>query len=174
VVDPGVIGKALPRSERDVLVHGTAAQAEFEKPGPPNEIQYRGWGAVVLAENQHVWVHLPIPVPIDLPAPIVRGGSTAFSDLGRLVRLEVGYETPPAGEVRNLHLWDAGSRFFYWDYPDKHPSDLLIGTSGLKWRGNRELTDSLGVSIGVIFPTAIDSNEPPSAFTLFSARAHLE
>jgi hypothetical protein len=174
VVDPGVIGKALPRSERDVLVHGTAARAEFDEPGPPNEIQYRGWGAVVVAENQHAWVHLPIPIPIDLPAPIAPGGSTAFSDLGRLVRLEVGYEVPPAAEVRNLHLWDAGSRFFYWDFPDKPPPDLLIGTSELKWRGNHEVADSLGVSIGVIFPTAIDSHEPPSAFTLFSARAHLE
>jgi len=169
-----VIGTALPRSERDILVHGTAAQAEFENSGPPNTIQYRGWGAVVVAENQHAWVHVSIPVPIDIPAPIVAGGSTAFSDLGRLVRLEVDYEVPPAGEVRNLHLWDGGTRFFFWDFPDKHPPDLQLGGSGLKWRGNHELANSLGVSIGVIFPTAIDSHEPPSSFTLFSARAHLE
>ena len=30
VVDPSVISTSLPRSERDILVHGTAAQAEFE------------------------------------------------------------------------------------------------------------------------------------------------
>jgi hypothetical protein len=119
-------------------------------------------------------VHLPIPVPIDIPAPITVSGATAFSDLGRLVRLEVSYEVPPAGEVRNLHLWDAGSRFFFWDFPDKLPPDLLVGGTELKWRGNHALADSLGVSIGVIFPTAIDSPEPPSSFTLFSARAHLE
>jgi len=174
VVDPGVIGTVLPRSERDILVHGTAAQAEFDKPGPPNAIEYRGWGAVVVAENQHAWVHLPIPIPIDVPAPIAVGGSTPFSDLARLVRLEVRYEVPPAAEVRNVHLWDADTRFFFWDFPDKLPSDLQLGSTGLKWRGNRALADSLGVSIGVIFPTAIDSHEPPSSFTLFSARAHLE
>jgi hypothetical protein len=155
VVDPGVIGTALPRSERDILVHGTAAQAEFDKPGPPNEIEYRGWGAVV-------------------PAPIAVGGSTAFSDLGRLVRLELRYEVPPGGDVRNLHLWDADSRFFYWDFPAKVTADLQFGNTELKWRGNHAIANSLGVSIGVIFPTAIDSQEPPSAFTLFSARAHLE
>ncbi len=174
MVDPGVIGTALPRSERDILVHGTAAQAEFDKPGPPNEIEYRGWGAVVVAENQHAWVHLPIPIPIDIPAPIAIGGSTPFSDLARLVRLEIRYEVPPAGEVRNLHLWDADTRFFFWDFPDKVPPDLQFGNTELKWRGNRTLANSLGLSIGVIFPTAIDSQEPPSAFTLFSARAHLE
>jgi hypothetical protein len=119
-------------------------------------------------------VHLPIPVPIDIPAPIAVGGATAFSDLGRLVRLEVHYEVPPAGEVRNLHLWDGDTRFFFWDFPDNHPPDLQIGSTELKWRGNRALTSSLGVSIGVIFPTAIDSPERPSSFTLFSARAHLE
>jgi hypothetical protein len=174
VVDPGVIGTALPRSERDVLVHGTAAQVEFDNAGPPNTIEYRGWGAVVVAENQHAWVHLPVPVPLDLPAPIAVGGSTAFSDLDRLVRLEVYYEVPPAGEVRNLHLWDGGSRFFYWDFPDPHPSSLQVGSTKLMWHGNHALANSLGVSIGVIFPTAIDSPEPPSRFTLFSARAHLE
>jgi hypothetical protein len=36
------------------------------------------------------------------------------------------------------------------------------------------LEESLGISIGVIFPTAIDSPKPPTTFTLFSARAHLE
>jgi len=156
VVDPGVIGTALLRSERDILVHGTAAQAEFDKPGPPNAIEYRVWGAVGVAENQHAWVHLPIPIPIDVPAPIAVGGSTPFSDLARLVRLEVRYEVPPAAEVRNVHLWDADTRFFFWDFPDKLPSDLQLGSTGLKWRGNRALADSLGVSIGVIFPTAID------------------
>lgn len=175
MVDPSVIGTALPRSERDILVHGTAAQAEFERPGPPSEILYRGWGAVVVAENQHAWIHLPVPVPIDIPARIaVSGGATAFSDLDRLVRLEVFYEVPPAGEVRNLHLWDGDTRFFFWDFPDPHPADIQIGGTELTWRGNRELGHSLGVSIGVIFPTAIDSPEPPSAFTVFSARAHLE
>ena len=174
MVDPGVIGTALPRSERDILVHGTAAQAEFDKPGPPNEIEYRGWGAVVVAENEHAWVHLPIPIPIDVPAPIAVGGSTAFSDLGRLVRLELRYEVPPGGDVRNLHLWDADSRFFYWDFPAKVTADLQFGNTELKWRGNHAIANSLGVSIGVIFPTAIDSPEPPPSFTLFSARAHLE
>lgn len=174
MVDPSVIGTALPRSERDILVHGTAAQVEFENASPPNTIEYRGWGAVVVAENQHAWVHLPVQVPIDIPAAIAVGGSTPFSDLGRLVRLEVHYEVPPAGEVRNLHLWDGGSRFFYWDFPDPHPSGLQVGSTQLNWRGNHALANSLGVSIGVIFPTAIDSPEPPSSFTLFSARAHLE
>ena len=150
------------------------APAEFDKPGPPNEIEYRGWGAVVVAENEHAWVHLPIPIPIDVPAPIAVGGSTAFSDLGRLVRLELRYEVPPGGDVRNLHLWDADSRFFYWDFPAKVTADLQFGNTELKWRGNHAIANSLGVSIGVIFPTAIDSQEPPSAFTLFSARAHLE
>jgi hypothetical protein len=174
VVDPSVIGTALPRSERDILVHGTAAQVEFENPSPPSTILYRGWGAVVVCQAQHAWVHLPVPVPVDIPAAAAVGGSTPFSDLDRLVRLEVHYEVPPAGDVRNLHLWDGDTRFFFWDSPDKHPPDLQIGSSELKWRGNHALGDSLGVSIGVIFPTAIDSHEPPSSFTLFSARAHLE
>ena len=105
-----MIGTALPRSERDILVHGTAAQVEFENSSPPNTILYRGWGSVVVAQAQHAWIHLPIPVPIDIPAPIAVGGTTPFSDLGRLVRLEVHYEVPPAGEVRNLHLWDGDTR----------------------------------------------------------------
>jgi hypothetical protein len=174
VVDPSVIGTALPRSERDILVHGTAAQVEFENSGPPNTIQYRGWGAVVVAQAQHAWVHLPIPVPVDIPTPVAVGGATPFSDLGRLVRLEAHYEVPPAGEVRNLHLWDGGNRFFFWDFPDTHPSSLQVGSTKLMWHGNHALANSLGVSVGVIFPTAIDSPEPPSSFTLFSARAHLE
>src|SRR6185312_15518805 len=95
-------------------------------------------------------VHLPIPIPIDVPAPIAVGGSTAFSDLGRLVRLELRYEVPPGGDVRNLHLWDADSRFFYWDFPAKVTADLQFGNTELKWRGNHAIANSLGVSIGVV------------------------
>lgn len=174
MVDPSPIGTLLPRSERDILVHGTTAQVEFENPGPPNTMLYRGWGAVAVGENQHAWIHLPIPITVDVPARVALGGETPFSDLQRLVRLEVHYELTSIVEVRNLHLWDGGSRFFAWDLPDPHPSGLSVGSSKLAWRGAHELGESLGVSIGVIFPTAIDSPEPPTAFTVFSASAHLE
>ena len=175
MLDPNVIGTTLPRSERDILVHGTAAQGEFENAAPPNGMVYRGWGAVALGENQHAWVHLPVPVALDVPGvhPIAQGESP-FEDLGRLVRLEVHYELTSIVEIRNLHLWDGGDRFFHWDFPNPHPPGLQIGTSELHWQGSREIEESLGISLGVVFPTAIDSSEPPTSFTLFSARAHLE
>ena len=174
MVDPGVIGTALPRSERDILVHGTAAQAEFDKPGPPNEIEYRGWGAVVVAENQHAWVHLPIPIPIDIPAPIAIGGSTPFSDLARLVRLEVRYEVPPAGEVRNLHLWDADTRFFFWDFPDKRPAGPPVRQHRAEVARQSYARRQSGPLDRRDLPDRDRLAEPPSTFTLFSARAHLE
>jgi hypothetical protein len=175
VVDPNVIPTTLPRSERDILVHGTAAQIEFENAAPPNTMLYRGWGAVAVGESQHAWIHVPVPVAIDVPGVLPIGEGTPFEDLGRLVRLEVHYDSS-SGQVgvRNLHLWDGDDRFFYWDYPDPHPSGLQIGASELHWHGSRGLEESLGISIGVMFPTAFDSPEPPTSFTLFSARAHLE
>ena len=175
MVDPTVISTIVPRSERDILVHGTAAQAEYENSAPPNGVVYRGWGAVAVGENQHAWIHLPIPIAVD-----ISGGAraiveeTPFEGLGRLVRLEVHYELTSIVEIRNLHLWDGGHRFFNWDFPDSHPSSLQIGATELHWHGSRGIEDSLGISIGVIFPTAIDSPEPPTSFTLFCARAHLE
>jgi hypothetical protein len=174
VVDPNVISTLLPRSERDILVHGTAAQAEYANDAPPNGMVYRGWGAVAVGENQHAWVHLPVPIAIDIPGTRAIAEDSPFEDLGRLVRLEVHYEVPSIVEIRNLHLWDGGHRFFHWDFPDPHPSSLQIGATEVHWHGSRGLEESLGISIGVIFPTAIDSPEPPTSFTLFSARAHLE
>jgi hypothetical protein len=135
---------------------------------------YRGWGAVAVGENQHAWVHLPVPVAIDVPGTRPIGEESPFEGLGRLVRLEVHYELTSAVAIRNLHLWDGGDRFFYWDSPDPHPSGLQIGATELHWHGSRALAESLGISIGVVFPTAIDSRQPPTSFTLFSARAHLE
>ena len=165
----------LPRSERDILVHGTAAQVEFDNPAPPNTMLYRGWGAVAVGENQHAWLHLPVPVAIDIPGgPSAIVEEAPFEDLSRLVRLEAHYEVTSIVEVRNLHLWDGGDRFFFWDFPDPHPAALQVGGKELHWHGGHVLEESLGISIGVIFPTAIDSPEPPTSFTLFSARAHLE
>ena len=175
VVDPSVIGTALPRSERDILVHGTAAQVEFENSSPPNDDPVSRLGR--RRRRRRPSTHgstcrFPCrsTYPPRSPSAEPRRSPTSVGSCGS----KCTTRCRRAGEVRNLHLWDGDTRFFFWDFPDKHPPDLQIGSTELKWRGNHALDDSLGVSIGVIFPTAIDSPEPPSSFTLFSARAHLE
>jgi hypothetical protein len=46
---------------------------------------YRGWGAVAVGENQHVWVHLPVPIAIDIPGRAIAEDSPSKTWVGSSV-----------------------------------------------------------------------------------------
>jgi len=154
-----------PTALTSMRVHGTAAQVEFpdtDLSGNPidktlNTVVYRGWGTVVEGYWDLVWVHFSIPTP-----------KLVETDKALAVfKVFILFETTTAVEVRQFDLWDGPDRFLALD--DLHLSgDFKEVSSSNSWDIDHVVSHSLGISVGVVFPSEIDSRRPerhPITFT---------
>jgi len=167
--------KPLVSKGRTVHVHGTAAQVEFTNDGDTTRlVAYRGWGTVVQALDQTVWVHVPFPVDVDWSAGALTGGRQ--EGLGRLVEIGASWEFQFEGDASyvlgDVHLWDGASQFAHRD-KNTRPKGFDSSASKMHWALGHTVQQSLGMSLGLRFGSNVDGTVL-GVVTLFSAFAVFE
>ena len=149
-----------------VGVHGNVAQVEPGEGLDPAEftVTRRGWGTVVTDNDLphvpdaavQVWIHLPIPTPINLENVTIK------------IESVLPVTTVTEGSViAALHVWDGGRRLKHWDSVD----DVAFARTVAGWPVEEPVETGVGISMMWLPSAPLDSQAPLPELTIFGARA---